>query len=228
MIIFRKIGYLLLLAILPVVLSVASAMAQETAIYPGKTTQLHEEPVPGATYTWELYRDSTVNFAVVPGDCPATDAFFPAGNKGPTVSVTWLKPGIYFFKVTAVDVTGCTNNLKIGRLKVDEALPIAELIVNPDSVCTGEWANLIVTFTGKAPWSFKLRIEDKDGVRDTVYNNIGAARNPLVIPVGPRTTTVYTVTEVTDANGTQKVPSNHVILKVNPLPRSSRIYVKRQ
>jgi len=216
----------MLLAVLPVVLSMVPAMAQVAAIYPGQTTQLHEEPYPGATYSWDLYRDSTVNFAAVPGDCPVTDAFFPQGNKGPTVNVTWLKPGIYFFKVTAVDVTGCTNNVKVGRIRVIESLPTAELVVNPDSVCIGEWANLIITFTGKAPCSFTLRTEDKNGVTDKVYTNITDAGNPFIIPVGPGTTTTYTVISVTDAYGKQNDPSNKVTLKVYPLPRSSRIYVK--
>jgi hypothetical protein len=232
MVIFRKIGYLLLQFLVTTgmltVLSVASAEAQVTPIYPGQTTQLHEEPDPGDVYTWELYRDSTVNFAMVPGDCPPSDAYFTSGNTGPTVNVTWLKPGIYFFKVTAVDATACTNNVKIGKIKVEEALPTAELAVHPDSVCIGEWANLTVTFTGTEPWSFTLRAEDKDGVKDTVYTNIGTSGNPWTIPVGPKTTTVYTVIQVTDAKGTQNNPSSVVRLKVYPLPKSSRIYVKKQ
>lgn len=220
----RKILHLLLLAILPVVLSVVTARAQ---IYPGQTTQLSVEQKPGDTYTWDIYNVATVNFAVTNGTAVSDgDAAFVGGNTGASVSVTWLKPGTYYFKVTAVNA--CTNNLKIGRLVVEEALPTAVLDVDPDSVCVGAWANLTVTFTGEAPWSFKLRIKDAVTQRDTVYTNIGSSQNPFVIPVGPKITTEYTVIEVTDMNGTQTNPSEMVELKVNPLPRSSRIYVKNE
>jgi hypothetical protein len=114
-------------------MAAASAVAQNV-VRQGETSQLRVEQMPGDTYTWDLYRDSTVNFAVAPGDCPPTDAYFPNGNTGATVDVTWLEPGIYFFRVLAVDAAGCTNNLEVGRMQVLEALPTATPSLDPDEI----------------------------------------------------------------------------------------------
>ncbi|TRZ70065.1 MAG: hypothetical protein D4R97_08865 [Bacteroidetes bacterium] len=208
-------------------MTMAPAMAQTNIVYAGQTFPLSVIEVPGDTYTWELYNEVTgVNFAAVPGNCPAGEAFFTGGiNTGTTVNVTWLKPGIYFFKVTAVR-EGCTNNLKVGKMTVLESLTTAILAVNPGEICTGETANLSVTFTGNEPWSFKLQIKDQNGTTVQEFTGISASNNPFMIPVGPTVTTEYTVIEVTDSLGVQKDPSTSVSLTVNLLPRSSRIYLK--
>jgi hypothetical protein len=225
---WRNILPIWLLAFLPVMLSVAPAMAQSPPVYAGQSSVLSVEAVPGDTYTWELYNDVTgINFATDPGNCPIDQAVFAGGiNTGPSVTVNWLKPGIYFFKVTAVN-TCPTNNLEVGMIEVKEALPTAILSINPEEVCVGDVANLSVAFTGKEPWSFKLQVKDANGITIQEFKDITDLNNPLIIPVGPAITTEYTVIEVTDANGVQKDPSNTVILKVNPLPRSSKIYVKQ-
>lgn len=113
-------------------MTVASATAQRT-VYQGQVTPLTIVPHPGDTYTWELYTDSTVNFAVAEGDVTPDMAYFVNGkNTGPTVEVAWLQPGTYFYKVTAVNVIECTNHLKVGMIVIlededqDESiLPIA-------------------------------------------------------------------------------------------------------
>jgi hypothetical protein len=208
-------------------MTMAPAMAQTNFVYAGQTTQLSVVDVPGDTYTWELYNDVTgLNLAVVPGNCPAGEAFFTGGNTGSTVNVTWLKAGTYFYKVTAVKA-GCTNNLKVGMMIVVEDLPKAVLAVNPGEICVGEWASLTVTFSGNEPWSFKLQVKDQNGTKIQEYSGITGSANPFVIPIGPAVTTEYTVIEVTDFYGVQKDPSNSVSLTVNPLPRSSRIYLKK-
>lgn len=97
--------------------SLASAMAQRT-VYQGTKTKLEVDQYTGDTYQWELYSDPNVNFAVVPGNCPPTSARFIGGGTGPSADVEWLLPGIYFYKVTAWNASGCTNNLKIGMIKV--------------------------------------------------------------------------------------------------------------
>jgi gliding motility-associated-like protein len=102
---------------LPMLLVLAPAKA-ETVVYTGTTTTLEVVQVPGDTYVWDLYNDSTVNFATVSGACPVTSAAFTGGNTGPKVNVAWLQEGVYFFKVTARNASGCTNNLKIGKVKV--------------------------------------------------------------------------------------------------------------
>ena len=224
----RKIVHLLLLAILPVVLSVAYAAGQVTAIYPGQKFDLSIEPQPaGSTYKWSVYCDMTVDFAKTSPNCPGGEYQFTGDNDSDAaVEISFNTPGEYMIKIEVWDAVSCTNNMKFIRIDVLEDLPTAVLEVHPDSICIGEWADLEVTFTGTEPWSFKLQIEDINGVRDTVYTDIMAVDNPLTIPVGPRTTTTYTVIEVTDKYGKQIEPSNSVTLTVSPIPRSSRIYLK--
>jgi hypothetical protein len=216
-----------MLLVILAVMTMASAVAQTNTAHAFETTPLSVVGVTGDSYTWELYNEVTgINFATVPGNCPADQAFFVQGiNTGPTVNVTWLKPGIYFFKVTASRAGG-TNNIEIGKVEVLPGGPTAILAMTPGEICIGESANLKVTFTGNAPWSIRLRVKDKDGTNILDYTDISADKNPLEILVNPKVTTEYTVVEVTDLNGNSKDSSNTVALTVNPLPRSSRIYLK--
>ena len=116
------------------------------------------------------------------------------------------------------------RSIKIGIMRVLPALPTAVIEVTPEEICIGEWAELLVTFTGKAPWRFKLQEKDNDETRVVEYSGINDANNPYTIRINPAMTTEYTVIEVTDARATQTNPSNSVIVTVNPLPRSSVIY----
>lgn len=207
----------LLLVLLPVLMAMAPAMAQNV-VYTGQTTPLSIVEVPGDTYTWELYNNVTgVNFAVVPGNCPATEAFFAGGiNTGPEVNVTWLEPGVYFFKVTA-SRAGCTMNLKVGKVIVVASNPVATML--PASpICFGETTTLTIELSGTAPWN----IDVSDGTNTITYSNI--TTSPFIVNVSPSATTSYTVTRVADAYGTNKTSSNTVTVTVNPKPGSSRIY----
>jgi len=103
--------------LLLLLLALAPARA-ETVVYLGKTTNLTVIEVKGNSYEWELYDDPSVDFAVLPGNCPVTSATFDGSHIGANVRVKWLKTGIYFFKVTARDALGCTNNLKVGIIRV--------------------------------------------------------------------------------------------------------------
>jgi hypothetical protein len=225
---FRALAIILLL-----LLALAPAMAQiavpKYVVYQGETTTLGVVEVPGETYSWELYNDSTVDFAITPGACPTNLADFVGGNIGPSVQVEWKEPGIYFYKVTAWSITGCTNNIRIGVMKVLESPPKAVLEVNPDSICEGEWAELIVEFSAKGPWNMRLQALDPESGTASieVFTNIQETDNPLRIPVGPKTTTEYTVIEVSNKFGVQTEPSNLVKLTVHPLPLKTPIYVKK-
>jgi gliding motility-associated-like protein len=123
---------LMVAALLPLLLALAPAKA-ETVVYVGTTSTLEVVQYPGDTYVWDLYNDSTVNFATTPGAVPAASAAFVGGNTGPKVTVAWNQQGIYFFRVMARNASNCTNNLKVGKIKV---VPIPV-----DAVISG--ANLI-------------------------------------------------------------------------------------
>ena len=207
----------LLLVLLPVLMATAQAMAQNV-VFAGQTTELSTVQVAGDTYLWELYDDaSNVNFATIPGNCPITKAFFVGNiNTGPIVNVSWLSPGIYFFKVTA-SRAGCTKNLKVGKVTVMESAAYAT-ILQPTPICKGESTSLNITLTGDAPWE----IDIFDGNVTTTYDSINSS--PFILNIMPLTSTVYTVTRVTDATTTNTMPSNSVTVTVKPKPIGSHIY----
>jgi hypothetical protein len=208
----------LLLAVIPLLASMAPAMAQNT-VYAGQTSTLSVVAVPGETYGWELYDNvASLNLAVVPGNCLPAEAFFVGGiNTGTSVQVTWLIPGTYYWKITAT--TSCTNNMAFGEMIVLDALPTA-IIDPPPPICAGDSVHLTVQLTGTAPWSITLT----DGTSFWVFNNINLSPYNLTVPVIPLVTTTYWISEVTDANGTNTTPSPPVIQVVIPKPTTGAIY----
>lgn len=211
--------YLALAVLLHLLLALAPAMAQNV-VRQGETSNLAVQPQPGDTYMWTMYNDSTVNFAVTPGTVSDTYFEFTSDTNSSTVTVLWKKPGIYFFKVNASNITGCTNNLKIGKMRVLEALPTATL--TSTTICVGETATLTIEFTGTAPWSFTIT----DGT--TTETVTGVTSSPYGWPVQPKpkVTTEYTITQVKDTWGTNNYPANppKVLQEVKPKPVISPIY----
>jgi hypothetical protein len=212
--------YLALAVLLHLLLALAPAMAQNV-VRQGETSTIGVEPQPGDTYTWELYSDSTVNFVVAPADAVHPYADFIGATNSSTVEILWKKPGTYFFKVHALNITGCTNNLKMGIVKVLEALPTATM--TSTTICVGETASITVELTGTAPWSFTYT----DGT--TIKTETGILSSPyeLKINPNPKTTTTYTITTITDKWGTNSYlvdPKPTVTQEVKPKPNSSQIY----
>ena len=213
-------GFTVLLLLL---LALAPAIAQ-TVVRTGETTTLAVENKGFDTFGWELYDNGTVNFATVSGNCPPTSADFVGGNVGASVNVKWLKAGLYFFKVTAWDVSGCSMNLKVGMIEIKAGVTA---VLTPPSVavCEGDSISLEVTFTGTGPWNFTYTGTDTDGGTTTnTVTNVTESPYTLKINPGPTKTTEYTVTSVSDIYGTNTEPSNTVTQTVNPLPVPSNIY----
>lgn len=216
-----------LLALLPLLLTMAPAMAQNgNAVYPGEITVLSVEEVPGVTYTWELYNDvEGINLVEVPGNIAAGEAEFVDGiNTGATVEVRWLQPGVYFYKVTATD--DCTDNLKLGRIEIEESMPVAQLH-EPDTICIGDPGHLMMELTGQQPLSVTYTIEF-EGVTETfTIENIDSSPYWLEVPAEQLDQIgnyVFTIISVTDVNGvTNDEPSESVTLTVEPRPITSPI-----
>jgi hypothetical protein len=210
--------YQALAVLLLLLLALAPAKAQNVT-NKGEITDLAVDGKPNEIYIWELYSDSTLNFAVVSGVTSDTYAEFVGSNVGATVSVLWKETGTYFFKVTAWNASGCTNNINIGIMKVRPPLPKATFTTNP--ICSGDPATFTVEFTEVAPWSFTYT----DGT--TTWTETNVLTSPWVITVNPspKTTTDFWITSVTNPNGTNIRPSVHVTQVVNPKPRSSIIYL---
>lgn len=235
---FRKIVHLLLLAILPVVLSVAYAAGQVTAIYPGQIVDFSIETQPeGSEYRWEIYCGAgmTVNFAQLPGTC--SDGEVVSGQGTEAAQLRFNTPGEYIIKIEVWDPVSCTNNMKFYKIEVEESLPTATLDLAPNEICITvdptkpEFAIIEISFTGEQPWKFTLEggTYDADGnfvVWDrTDYDNV--TDNPMEITVSPTVTTIYRVVDLHDNNGgPQPEPSNSVTLTVHPLPTNTRIYLK--
>lgn len=203
--------------LLHLLLALAPAMAQNVA-YTGGTTKLEIVPVTGETYSWELYDNGSVDFATTPGNCPATSADFVSGNVGASVDVKWLKPGIYFFKVTAWNITGCTNNIKVGIIEVKIAVK-ATIEASP-VVCAGETVTLTVTLEGNPPWEYTYT----DGTNSWTVSNVLTSPSVITLTPGPVITTDYWITLVKDQYGTNTTPSEKATQQVNPLPAPSLIY----
>jgi hypothetical protein len=213
----------LLLVLVPVLLTLAPARAQVgNWVYAGQSTVLAVEPQEGVSYYWELYNDvNNLNLAVVPGNCPPSEAYFIGGiNTGDSVEVMWLVPGIYFFKVTATD--SCTNNLKLGMMEVIESESYAEFL-EPNPICPGDTALLTIEFSGApGPWD----IIYTDGTNSWPIN--GITDNPFTFQLIPSPVAAgdytYWITSVTNAYGiTNNVPSAPVTLTVHPKPVTSPI-----
>ena len=208
----------LLLVAIPLLMTMAPAMAQDTA-FVGQSINLSVIEIPGDTYVWELYNDViAINFATDPGNCPPGEAYFTGVSTGPSVNVMWLTQGVYFFKVTAYR-GNCTMNLKVGKMTVLYELPTA-VIEPPPPICIGDSAHLTVILTGTAPWSITLT----DGLNNFVFNNITSSPFNLTVPMIPLVTTTYWISEVTDANLTNITSSSQVVQVVNPRPVNSHIY----
>jgi hypothetical protein len=216
----------LLLVAIPVLLAMAPAMAQTNSAYVGQSVELSIVEIPGDTYTWELYSDvSGVNFATDPGNCPPTTGIFVGGiNAGPVVHALWLSPGTYFYKVTS-QRSGCSMNLKVGKITIENLLSAVTLSLSQPSICLGQTANLEANFSGGAPESITYRVISPDATsQDMMISNI--SENPWLIPFKPTIagTYIFEIISVTDASGTKTTTSNIVTATVNPKPGKSRIY----
>ena len=85
------------LVFIPVLLALANVRAQGVdTVYVGDSTLITIVNEPGVEYYWELYDDvDSLNLAVVPGNCPPSEAYFMGGvDTGDSVVIKWLQPGI--------------------------------------------------------------------------------------------------------------------------------------
>jgi hypothetical protein len=187
---------------------------------------------PGDRYTWDLYRDSTVNFAQVNGDVDPVAYFADNGNppkyyEGSTVQVINLDPGRYFLRVMVWDEVQCTNNLLVFLIDVLENLPVATL--EGDSVCIGEPAVIKIILTGMGPWDVKYTYGDGTNIINLngITQNEYTIPAPLPMPVGK---TDFWVMEVVEDNGVCRIvnstPSEKVGVLIYPKPKNSKIYLK--
>ena len=213
--------------ILLVVLTVAPAMAQKPiqhfVVEQCETYEFSVVDVPGDRYTWDLYRDSTVNFAYEKGDVDPVTYFENSMYEGSTVRVNWLEPGRYFLRVMVWDEVNCTNNLLLFLIDVLESKP--EATIESDPTCEGEQTVLRFILTGRGPWNVTYTYGDGTNV----INLNGITETEFVVPIDPLPPgiTQFWVMEVSDdcTINSYPVPAKTDV-EVYPTPTNSRIYVK--
>jgi len=222
-----------LLGMIPALLTVVPAMAQKPVpsfeIIQCDTLQFEITEFPGDEYTWDLYHDSTGNFAVTQGDMEAAAYFEDGMYRGATVRVYNLPPGEYFLRIMAWDEVKCTNNLMIFKMLVVEPPP-PELI--GDSLCYGEVPMVRVVFTGFGPWDFQYSYDDGEGnvVNLNGHTDVPEITIPIMdpLPVGEHN---FWIMKVDYSNGcsvkTYEVderPRTGIVIYKKP--EQSKIYVK--
>jgi len=216
----------LILVAIPVLLAMAPAVAQTNNVFVGQSVELSVDAIPGDTYTWELYNDDTgINYATTPGNCQLSDASFDGSiATGPVVHITWISPGTYFYRVTA-QRSGCTMNLKVGKIVVELISPTVGLSLDNASTCIGQSTSIAVTNIGDPLQSITYRIIKPDASMEqiTINNSSGDLSSIPFTPISAGTYT-FQVISITDTSGIKNTFSNSVTVTVNPKPGSSRIY----
>jgi len=176
---------------------------------------------PGDRYTWNIYSDSTLNFAHEDGELDPAAYFVDGDYGGATVQVTGLPVGRYFIRVMVWDENTCTNNLMLFMLDIEPHMPFAELY--PDSVCYGEPMKFKIVFTGTGPWEVIYTYGD-----GTTHLNLNGIENekeftpPIPpLPVGP---TEFWILEVRDECTVNGQTFERVKAFIYPKPKGSQIY----
>jgi hypothetical protein len=227
----------LTLVLIPAVLTVAPAMAQKPVpyfeVFQHDTIEFSVVDMPGDEYTWDFFRDSTVNFAEDFGRLEPANQYFVDGDyrDSSSVLVTNLDSGIYFLRVTAWDEVMCTNNLMLFKIKV-KSVPEADLY--GIEACFGDPTFLEVILTGVGPWD--LHYTDGAGYGGDVLNlngNPGEFQSFEINPLPITADDEIIIKEIWinyikdhGTGGENYEPSNKARIVIYPIPTNSGIYIK--
>ena len=215
------------LGILPVILTVATVMAQKPVTHiEVDQCESYEFSVvewPGDRYTWDLYTElewDTVNFAKQDGNVDRVPYFEKGMYEGSTVTVNWLEPGRYFLRVMVWDETICTNNLLVFLIDVLEHKP--EATVEGSEACYGEPVVFKIVLTGMGPWDLKYTYGDGTAVIN--LNGVMENEQTITLPPLPKGIFDVWVTEIIDQCTENLVPSEKGRIVIFPKPTNSKIY----
>ncbi len=225
--IYRALGILL------VVLTVANARAQEPVMNlvfdQCDTIEFSVVDMPGDRYTWDIYDDLTLNYALENNHLDRSLYFVDGNYEGSTVYVTGLEPGIFVVRIMVWDETECTNNLKIFIIEVVPKIPEVELV--GAEACFGDPTSVRIIFTGTGPYTIQYTIGD--ALTPTVVNINGNVENPEVeipitepLPIGE---TSFWLISVEDGCKAYEFPEDErprTGIIIYPKPTNSKIYVK--
>ena len=215
--------------ILLVVLTVATAIAQKPIqhieVEKCETIEFSVVDWPGDRYTWDLYRDSTVNYAQQKGDVDPVTYFENSDYEGSSVLINWLDTGRYFLRVMVWNEVECTNNLIVFLVDVAEEIPFAELY--GDSTCIGDPSFVRVVLTGRGPWDFKYSyVSETNGDNIISVNINGVVESDITIPMPPLPAgiTEVWVDQIITECSENLIPSDRGRIFIFPKPEQSKIY----
>ena len=215
------------LLILPVLLTVATAMAQKPVTHieveQCETFEFSVVEWPNFRYTWDLYKDlewGSVNFATDDGNVDRVPYFENGNYEGSTVRVSGLDPGRYFLRIMVWDDVECTNNLMIFMLDILEYKP--EVRFEDASACYGEPVVFKIIFTGTGPWEVEYTYGDGTAV---LFLNGDVSEMDFTPPVTLQQTTDFWITKINNQCIEEiiGVPEKARIV-IFPIPSSSKIY----
>ncbi len=221
---YRTLGTLL------VALTVATAMAQKPIqlieVEKCETIEFSVVDWPGDRYTWDLYRDSTVNYAKTKGDVDPAGYFEKGMYQGSTVSVNWLDTGRYFLRVMVWNEVECTNNLILFLVDVTEVIPMAE--VYGDSTCIGDPSFVRIVLSGHGPWDLRYSYSSDGNGNNIVSVNFHTpdSENIIKMPALPVGLTELWVDEIITQCTINMLPSDKGRIMIYPKPSQSKIYLK--
>jgi len=218
-------GLLLLLLFL----TVATAIAQKPLLYfeveKCETLEFSVHNIPGDRYTWDIYRDSTVNFATEKGDVDPVTYFENSHYEGSTVRVNWLDAGRYFVRLMVWDEVNCTNNLLVYLVDVRETPLMAE--ITGDSLCFGDLALVKIVLTGRGPYDLTYTyVSNGNGANEVNVNLVGLVEEEFTVALPPLPVgiTEVWVQQIIDECTENLVPSEKARVVIFPKPVQSRIY----
>lgn len=214
--------------ILLVVLTVATAMAQKPIqhieVEKCETIEFSVIDWPGDRYTWDLYRDSTVNYAHEKGDVDPVSYFEKGDYEGSSVRVNWLDTGRYFLRVMVWDEINCTNNLILFLIDVTEVIPVAELY--GDSTCIGDHSFVRIVLSGTGPWDLVYSYSSDANGNTVTSVNFHTVEDEFTIPMPPLPVglTEVWVDQIITECSENLVPSERGMIWIFPKPSQSKIY----
>ncbi|MCS6904307.1 MAG: fibronectin type III domain-containing protein, partial [Bacteroidia bacterium] len=147
-----------------------------------------------------------------------------AGRAGQTGPILLQLPFSFAQNTTVLlnslqDGNGCTASLnQVWEVEV-LAAPSASFVGTEASVCQGQSARLSLSLTGKGPWSVSYIL---NGIAMEPWQ-VGSSLAPSTFvwdtTIIPNANRVYTLTQVTDANGCTAPVNSSFIIKVQALPQ---------
>jgi hypothetical protein len=206
--------------------AVAQKPIQHLEVEKCETIEFSVVDWPGDRYTWDLYRDSTVNYAKIKGDVDPVTYFEKANYEGSTVRVNWLDTGRYFLRVMVWNEVECTNNLILFLVDVIEIIPEAELY--GDSTCIGDPSFVRIVLSGHGPWDLKYSYSSDGNGNNIVSVNLHTpdSENIVKIPALPVGLTEFWVEEIITQCTINMIPSDKGRILIYPKPSQSKIYLK--